>query len=81
MALLSLANATSPMGSGQFLTLEHLLTIPPQGHLAQDPRTLMKEEIQVTHPRTLMKGNTSHTNYPGVLPGTKGVQGENKRKT
>lgn len=37
-----------PMGSGQFLTLEHLLTIPPRAHLTQDPRTLMKEEMQVT---------------------------------
>lgn len=66
MAPLVLANATSPMGSGQFLTLEHPLTIPPQG----PPGTRSQDSDE--------RGNTSHTNYPGALPGT---EGENKRKT
>ena len=69
MAFLSLANGTFPMGSGQFLTLERLLTILPQG----PPGTRSQDSDE--------RGNTSHTNYPGALPGTEGVQGENKRKT
>lgn len=49
VAPLAVANAASPVGSEHFLTLWSLfLPFLPRAHLAQDPRDLIKEEIQVT---------------------------------